>query len=202
MAKPDVDRSKLGRSNKRKGKTFESRVAHILTEFTGVNFRRVPCSGGFNKFGGVVVAEHVFSGDVLCDSPHFDFSVEAKNRQDITLTALLKNPGTAPFTKYWYQCVADAAVNNRRPMMFFKNAREDWVVITKHDAETLGVFNAPHLVFNVYQHPLVLSTIGRDASGKKLETKVADVVLPTPVMVHWPQFIKVVDPKGLFAGGP
>lgn len=196
-----VDRSKLGKSSKSKGKTFERRVASLLISFTGVNFRRTPCSGGMNKFGGVVVAEHIFSGDVLCDSPDFDFSVEAKNRQDISLTAVLRNPSTASFTKYWHQCVADALTNNRRPMLFFKNAREDWVVVTKQDAEYLNALAGSHIVLNVYQQPVLLSIIDRDSSGKKLEIKPTEVTLPTPVMFHWAEFARIVDPKNLFNGG-
>jgi hypothetical protein len=195
----NTDLSAVGRRSKRKGKKYESRVASILSKFTGVNFRRVPMSGGFNKFGGVVVAEHVFSGDVLCDNKSFLYSVEAKNREDVSLTALLKNPESASLTKYWYQCCEDAAVNHRKPIMFFKpNVNDDWVAVCIYDVEALSLQNSSHIIVNIYHAPVMLSIINRDSKGKKLSKEVKEVNMQNFVVLEWNQFIKIVNPQALF----
>jgi len=41
------DRSKIGKSAKRKGKTGERFVAEMLSKYSGLPFRRIPNSGGF-----------------------------------------------------------------------------------------------------------------------------------------------------------
>lgn len=173
-----IDRSKIGRKSKRKGRKYESRVAHLLTEFTGVNFRRVPASGGFNKTGGVVVAQHVFSGDVICDDHRFLFSVEAKNRKDMSLTALLKSPTTAMFTKCWDQCLEDAKTNNCKPMMFFKpNMSDDWVCLREQEIDSVTLCEMRHIKLNVYT--------------ESSQT-------PNPVIIDWNEFTKHVNANTLF----
>jgi len=194
-----MDRSKIGRSSKRKGKAYESRIAKLLNEFTNIGFRRVPMSGGFNKFGGVVIAEHVFTGDVLCDRDDFLYSVEAKNRKDISLTATLKNPHTSSLTKYWYQCCEDAENHNLKPMMFFKpNTTDDWVCLSVNDAKSLALENAKHLVLNIYHEEIDLKVTKRDDRGKKMTVNLEKVKLPNMFILDWKEFIKSVDPRCLF----
>lgn len=172
-----IDRSKVGRKSKRKGKKYESRVASILTKFTGAKFRRVPSSGGFNKTGGRVILEQVFSGDVLCEDRLFGFNVEAKNRKDISLTALLKNPKTASLTKYWRQCVEDAVSNNLKPMMFFKpNTNDDWVCLSISDAVSLDLLQSDHMKIEVFER-----------QG-----------LPNMIVLDWNEFTRKANPMDLF----
>lgn len=173
-----VDRSKVGKKSKRKGKKYESRVSSLLTNFTGVKFRRVPCSGGFNKTGGRVILEHIFSGDVICEDRQFRYSIEAKYRKDISLTALLKNPKTAALAKYWKQCVDDANSNKLKPMMFFKpNTNSDWVCLSIEDAKYVGLLKAKHMRLEVFND------------------------LPNILLVDWHEFIEFVNPESLFKDG-
>ena len=172
-----MDKSKIGKKSKRKGKKYEARIAFILSEFTGMKFRRVPSSGGFNKTGGQVILENVFSGDVICEDRAFAFSVEAKNRKDISLTALLKNPKTASLTRYWKQCVDDSKASNLKPLMFFKpNVNDDWACLPIDVAISLGLAESNHLKVEVFK----------------------DIELPNMFIVDWHEFIKIVDPGRLF----
>ena len=103
-----LDHSAIGRRAKGKGSSYERRVAKFLMELTGVNFRKTPASGGFGK-QGVIVAEHAFTGDIICDRPDFKFSVECKNRaNDFSFAQILSVPDKAPFTIWWHQTVEDA----------------------------------------------------------------------------------------------
>lgn len=194
-----IDHSKIGRRSKRKGKRYESRVAKLLTDFTKVNFRKIPSSGGFNKFGGVVVAKHVFTGDVCCDNSSFKYSVEAKNRQDINIATIIKNPSTSPLSKYWYQCVEDANSNNKKPIMFFKpNNQSDFICISQKDDVYDKLKNSNHLCVNVYNSPVFMSVIARGSKGQKLGVSSKDVSLPNFIIIDWELFIKYVVPQDLF----
>lgn len=192
----------MGRKSKQKGNRYESRVVKLLSEFTKVNFRRVPASGGFNKCGGAKVAEHVFSGDVICDRADFLYSVEAKNAEALSLLATLKSPDTCVFTKFWYQCTQDAISTNRRPIMFFKpNISDDWVAILKEDIEDLGLCLAPKLYMNIYgdrEVSISILTIDQQSKFKKKKKITVQAKLPDPVLFDWNTLIKHANPACLF----
>ena len=78
-----VDRVKLGRANRRKGAAYERKVANIMTKLTGQTYRRTPYSG----------AGHI-PGDIMRLPEPFPYEIELKNRHDITLTRIFKNPNT------------------------------------------------------------------------------------------------------------
>jgi len=168
----------MGSKSKQKGNRYERRCAKLLAEFTGVNFRKVPASGGFNKFGGQVVAEHAFCGDIICDKKEFIFSVEAKNQKAFSFPAILKSPDTAAFTDWWEQCVTDALGVEKLPMLMFKpNTQDDFVALTQVGIEKLKIPNAtPHFTLAVYSN------------------------LPTPKIFVWKMLVKVTDPSLMFGG--
>jgi hypothetical protein len=191
-----TDRSAIGKKSKAKGKRYERHIAKILTDFTGVNFRKIPGSGGFNKTGGVVVADHAFSGDVICDDPGFLYSIEAKNRKNYTLTSLIKSPPTAPFTEGWYQCLEDAKRTSRKPIMFFKpNHNDDWLCFRESDFLELGLDKANHFVFNVYRGRILRIRIRKKGSKERVEV---NTTLPDPFVVDWNEFKKHISPESLF----
>ena len=91
------------------------------------------------------MAEHAFSGDVICDRKDFIFSVEAKSQKAFSFVAILKSPKTAKFTEWWRQCTEDAEKVSKLPMLMFKpDAQEDFVAITHEGVEKLGILTAPH----------------------------------------------------------
>lgn len=192
-----VDRSKIGKRSKRKGKTYERRCAKILTKFTGVNYRSTPGSGGFNKYGGVTIREELFCGDLICDVPTFRYCVESKNRESFSFTAILKNPSTAVFTKWWYQCVDDANKVKLEPLMFFKpNISDDFIVMTKKEWEK-HYNNCPYIEIGCYNKELTF-TIEVVGSNRKRVKKQIITKLPEAVMIDWKQFVLNHDPKLMF----
>jgi hypothetical protein len=196
----------MGIKSKRKGNRFERRCAALLAEFTGEPFRRIPSSGAFNKFGGVKVAEYVFSGDTICDRAGLQFSIEAKNQKAFSFVALLKDPNKAEFSKWWRQCVEDAVSVKRLPMLMFKpDTQEDFVCITEEGRILLEIPDyIPHFVIDVYG-------CRRDCrydcpSGKDIDEcdwradPKHGVQLPPPKIFRWKTFIKVASPEKMFGG--
>ena len=165
----------MGAKSKQKGNRYERRCVQLLAEFTGVSFRRIPSSGAFNKFGGVKVAEHVFSGDVICDKKEFLFSVEAKSQKKFSFVAMLKSPNSCAFTDWWKQCVDDAKQVSKLPMLMFKpDITEDFIALTHDGAFALGVITAPHFVIDIYHD------------------------LPAPKIFRWKTFISTANPGKMF----
>ena len=206
MSKTKVDRSKVGKRSKRKGKTYERRCAKILKEFTTVNFRSTPGSGGFNK-QGVSIREELFCGDLISDSPKFRYCIESKNRDSFSWTAILKSPETAEFTKWWHQCVEDAKTVGLEPLLFFKpNNRDDFIVMTEAEWKNLlhlylkkhgKHLICPVLVLGCYDVPLTFTVEEKDKKNKKIK-KTVTAKLPRAVMIDWKQFIQNCDPKLMF----
>lgn len=193
-----TDWSKSGRKSKNKGKAYERTVAAALTSFTNVNFRKIPASGGFNKTG-VVVAGHIFCGDIICDRTDFRFSVEAKNRKEFLFSQVIKNPNTAPFTTWWFQCVRDAKTYNLEPMMFFKpkpGSPDNMVVLIAADWApkipnhyTISSFGERELEFTINE---------KSANEKKRRDHRVKAKLPTPLLVDWGYLTTVLSPQTLF----
>lgn len=186
------DWSKIGKSSKRKGKSYENKCAKLLTEFTGVNFRKTAGSGGWNK-QGVTVREELFAGDLISDNPGFKFCVEAKNRpNDFEFDMLLRNP-SGNFSDWWYQCVQDAKSVEKLPILFFKpRIRVDLVAVTKEGLEALNYpSTAPRIAVDIFRKPVqVKDYITR---GEKVTVK-----LPVAYIVEWKQLISLIKPEGFF----
>lgn len=76
-----VDRVKLGKKSNRKGKAYERKVARDMSKFTGQTWKRTPHSG----------AGHI-PGDIMRLPEPFEYTIELKNRKDLTLDRVFKNP--------------------------------------------------------------------------------------------------------------
>lgn len=189
-----VDHSKIGKRSKRTGKNYERRTAKLLSEFTSVNFRKTPGSGGFNKHGGISIREELFCGDVICDRPDFQFCIEAKNRQSFSFTAILKNPETAEFSKWWYQCIMDAKAVNLYPMMFFKPDRSaDFVALCKEGMDLIDAWNIPHFVLSTYANKILKMRVKYHRKSFEVET-----VLPVPHIFNWKTLQEYSNPLTFF----
>lgn len=184
--------SAIGKRVKRRGKTYERRVAKILHEFTSIGFRSTPSSGGFNKLSETTIREELFCGDLICDNPNFRYCVEAKNREKFSFTAILKNPSTAAFTHWWHQCVTDAKNANLEPLMFFKpNRQDDFLVMTHEEYHKFYSSTAPYFTLWTYMEPIKL----------KLD-KDEDIIvnLPIPIVIDWKKFVQHNNSKFMFKG--
>ena len=178
-----VDHSAVGRRSKRKGKTYERRTAKLLSEATGVGFRKTPGSGGFNKQGGVQIRDEMFCGDVICDQPDFAFCVESKNRKTFSFTGILKNPDTAAFTSWWYQCCQDAGEVGLLPILFFKpDNQADFIAVDKRGMDQLGLWMDDHFTLSLYEDKLLTFKV-KDRWSKKTEE--IECELPVPYILNW-----------------
>lgn len=118
--------SNIGKASRRKGGTYERKIARILTESTNKSFRRAPRSGALLRDGMINGA--YISGDLISEYPTI-FSIECKNRKAISIDSLIKNPETSELAISWNQCVYDAELSNKIPLMFFHMLRADFVCL-------------------------------------------------------------------------
>ena len=193
------NRSAIGKRSKNKGHAGERRIAKLLSDFTGKNFRKVPGSGGFGK-QGVVVAERTFTGDIVSDDPTFAFSVECKNRaNDFSFAQLATVPDKAPFSEWWYQTVEDAKSVNLLPILFFKASSSstqtvgaDFIALTVEGMKRLGYpADMPKIVFDLYNKPITI--VLKDRKKGTVVTQ-----LPRAYIISWRLITQYVDPDRFF----
>lgn len=109
--------------SREKGKRAEYQVRDILRKHTGLNWERVPGSGGFS-------ASHGLKGDIYVPGEDELFCIEVKHYKDETLNSLLlKNPDNQ-LAKFWAQTRREAKQVGKRPLLIFKKDRGVWLVAT------------------------------------------------------------------------
>lgn len=198
MEKPKRSASAIGKSNVRKGKTLERRIAHLLTEFTGQEFRRRRVTG---RDQGTIDRES--TSDVISSRGLCAFSIEAKAGKGFSLDALMANPSTALFTKWWFQATYDAnllsaAINKQiYPLLMFKPITAwDWIAISKKGfTEQLahkGPF--PVLLFEGYQN----QTYSMSVSHSDRTKQIIDQTLDDVVICRWKSFAENIEADSLF----
>lgn len=206
MSNPD--RSKIGKSNVRKSKTHERRVAHLLTDWSGIEFRRRRVEGR-----DATVVERESTADVIPIKGTVHCSIEAKSGRNFSLDALLANCQTALFTTWWHQATYDCTILNEvfkrefYPMVFFKpHANFDWVAIDQKvftnnilkpldGHQSLGSIWFPSLAFNQYER---VGPITMDVSHSKKNKDMRALTLPSLYFCRWKDFATYVDPKSFF----
>jgi len=184
-----------GKRSKEKGKRYERRVASLFTEFTEVGFRKIPSSGGFNKTGGVVIAEHKFCGDIICDRDDFDFFIEAKNRESYSHTAIIKSIKTCEFTQWWGKTVYESIGLKLQPLLFFKpGTQDDFIGITNEARELFEVSPALIIKFPICHAPyeIVLSKVKKETVTIQMDS------IPDCNWFEWRNFTAEANPKLFF----
>lgn len=211
-----ADFSKIGRSNVRRSKAHERRVAALLTEWSGMKFRRRRVEG---RGDDVRVVE--LTGDVIPVTGKFLFSVEAKCEKGFSFDALLTNPRLSLFTTWLHQAFYDAndlstiIRSKASPLLFFKpNPSHDWVAFStsalsflcpKEDAayhskelscETCQQKKAwfPHLLFDTFSQ---LGPISGNISHSK-NKHIVDIQFDPVIICRWKDFAANVNPKSAF----
>ena len=97
--------SQIGRMSRRKGKSFECRMARYFTKWTGEKWESTRNSGRTD-----------LKGDIYCvDKPNLRFDVECKDDKKYTTHAM-----TVP-TKAWKDLIKKYIFKNRRPTMLLVN---------------------------------------------------------------------------------
>jgi hypothetical protein len=202
------DWSAIGKKAKSKGTRGERRVAQLLNELTGKGFRKTPSSGGYNKFGGVVIAEHKFCGDVICDDQSFAFCVEAKNRPDDFSAATLSTaPQSAQFSDWWSQVNEESKKVKLLPMLYFKFGKasnnlvkNDFIAITERVAEYLEYpMNKPHLKVVAYDQPVWIKLKVKIKGKRTKQNAMMLVKLPDPLLINWNNLADSINKDKLFS---
>lgn len=131
---------KAPRKNSRtKGANNERKLCKALQEWTGLEFARVPSSGGLRWKDGQNIV-----GDLVCTDPKavFPFSVETKHYAKVTCVVVgtyLKD--TCTMYKIWKQACRDAERENKIPICFIRTDKQKgWsVYLALADCIVLGI---------------------------------------------------------------
>lgn len=115
-----------------KGKRAEYDIRDILRERTGLEWERVPGSGGFG-------AQHGLKGDIYLPIPtgkRSVYCIEVKHYKDDTITSNLMNTTVSTIEKWWEQTVREAGEMAAKPLLVFKKDRGEWLVALSADDES------------------------------------------------------------------
>lgn len=203
-----AEMSRIGKSNVRRSKSHERRVAHLLAEWTGRMFRRRRVEGRDST-----VVERESTADVIPVVGDIHFSIEAKCGEPTSLNGLLANPYNNQFTKRWHQTCYDAQlmtkVFNRHvyPLLFFKpHPSFDWIAISSL-AFVNGVLlpknggDSPlHCWFPNFEFHYRWGEISHNIShtkNKKNHVKVP-LILDNAIICRWSDFAASVNPDSFF----
>ncbi len=209
MPKPSKEEmSRIGRSNVRRSKNHERRVAHLLTDWSGIEFRRRRVEGRDST-----VIERESTADVIPVKGEILFSIEAKCGECTSLDGLLANPKSNKFTMWWHQCVYDAMLLsgtfNRKfyPLLFFKpHPNFDWVAIDQAvfaqellrprgvDLPLIKIW-MPHIAFDAYN---LIGPVTANISHSKKNLVMKALDLPSLYMIRWKDFAEAIDPTSIF----
>jgi hypothetical protein len=105
-------------NSSRKGAKAERALSKVLSNWVGVEFQRVPRSGGLRWGSGLMV-----TGDTIPADPvwlvRFPFSIESKVRDSISFQDLILDQ-KSEIMDFWAQTVSDAGRVNKIPLLFFR----------------------------------------------------------------------------------
>lgn len=119
-----------------KGKRAEYQVRDLLREHNGLNWERVPGSGGFSSVHGL-------KGDLYVPGVEIKTCIEVKHfKEDSINSNLLKNPDSQ-LGKFWAQTCREAKQINKTPLLIFKKDRGQWIVATREPADI-----TPELIYH------------------------------------------------------
>jgi len=130
---------KKGINGRQKGHNFERKLAKILSKWSNIEICRTPQSGGWAK-----------SGDLTPKRPkdmvNWPLNVEAKcyARDTFRFQDLLKSADGGAIMLWWKQCIGDAKISGKTPMLVFtQNYDEIYVLMRDDDVHLLSVSDKP-----------------------------------------------------------
>lgn len=81
-----LTRSIIGRRSKNKGNRYERDIAKIFSEWLGIEFRRVPASGGLDIKGDICYKDFTKAMPVIVDTKNNKSLIGASLRKEIVKT--------------------------------------------------------------------------------------------------------------------
>jgi hypothetical protein len=224
------DHSKIGKSNVRRGKSHERRVAKLLTEWSGIQFRRRRTEGR-----DAMTIDINRTGDVIPACPEWThFSIEAKCGKSPAFDALLTNPAKTKITEWYHQASYDAqlasdsycrlndseAKDQIQPLVFWKPApAHDWIILSEKSLHFLRNKNGsdlyesastspvsprlpfPHFYFDAFRYSGEVTMNVSHTKNKKNENLIP-LNLDACFMCRWKDFAEHIDPRSFFIQWP
>ena len=119
-------RVKAGKKAKRKGGSFERRVAKSLSEFWGSEFFRTPASGGSR-----LKKDYNLAGDVCTADDEWFFHIECKNQESLgNFWAFMVSDKNIVW-KWWDQATTECPSHQVPVLVFTKNRMPVWAMLKK-----------------------------------------------------------------------
>jgi Holliday junction resolvase len=112
-----------------KGSRAETDVAKALKQYTGLDFKRVPLSGGLH-------ASHQLKGDLYLVNSLNVYCIEVKHYKDCHLTSNILTDSVPQIQEWWLQTIREAAQISRKPLLIFKHDRSKLFVAFKEPPST------------------------------------------------------------------
>jgi Holliday junction resolvase len=112
-----------------KGARAESDIAKVLKTKTGLDFKRVPLSGGLH-------ASHGLKGDLYLANSLNIYCIEIKHYKDDHLTSKILTDKTPQIIEWWVQTIREAAQVSRKPVLIYKFDRSKIFVAFKEPPST------------------------------------------------------------------
>lgn len=107
-----------------KGARAETEVAKVLKSKTGLDFKRVPMSGGLHE-------SHQLKGDLYLVNSLNIFCIEVKHYKDDHLTSKVLTDRNPQLLEWWKQTVREAAQISRKPLLIYNFDRSKLFVAFK-----------------------------------------------------------------------
>lgn len=150
-------------NGKKKGNKNEREVAKWWEEWTGLEFSRVPASGGLRW-----QKKDDISGDIICTDPRksrrFPFSIECKFYRDINFEHLILGNKTAKIWNFWEQALEDGVRSERVPILYMRYnnmPRNTWFIMVELKVFNLilkrakGILNHTYFIIEGKEHRVV-----------------------------------------------
>ena len=212
--------SQIGKSNVATAKCHERRVAKLLTEWSGREFRRRRVEG---RQSDTVLRD--LTGDIVpADANNrCRFNLEAKKGKGFSLTSIISGYDTCKLSEWYHQSTYDANLVSEalgldiKPMVFFKpNPNQDWIAFDSSALEFLQPKTSkpsnlvhhvrhslwfPHLFFDYYAY---CGSISFNISHtKNWKNRVIVPLQLAPCFIcSWNDFADNVNPDSFFFGEP
>lgn len=106
-----------------KGQRAEYAVRDLLRDSTGLEWDRVPGSGGFGQ-------SHGLKGDIYLPPPTgvlSAFTIEVKHYADDVISTNIFNSTVSQLEKFWEQTCREAEQMKAKPLLIFKKDRGKWI---------------------------------------------------------------------------
>ena len=153
--------SEMTINQRSKGARGEREVAKIIREWWSkvepkAEFVKTPGSGGWQGKGfrgQSLRSEFRMSGDLMTTSKRFPFSIEVKFREAWSYANVVRKRAS-PVWGWWRQCVDAARECGAVPMLWFRRARGQWLVMLGHDYAMTMHISPPKCAWTVKDFPL------------------------------------------------